>query len=89
MDDKTLNTLEYFKILERLASYCAFEASAEKARLLRPTRDLFERVGCWLKQAKRSICCLRILILPLVGRAMCAQPWIWPTMAVSWRRKNC
>jgi DNA mismatch repair protein MutS2 len=42
MDDKTLRTLEYFKILDRLASYCAFEASADKARQLRPTHDLFE-----------------------------------------------
>ncbi len=36
MDEKTLNTLEYFKILERLAGYCAFAASADKARALRP-----------------------------------------------------
>ncbi len=39
MDPKTLNTLEYPKILERLASYCAFAASAEKARSLTPTDD--------------------------------------------------
>jgi len=42
MDEKTLSTLEYLKILERLAGYCAFSASAEKARLMRPTNDLFE-----------------------------------------------
>jgi DNA mismatch repair protein MutS2 len=42
MDDKTLRILEYYKILERLASYCAFSASAEKARALRPTPDAFE-----------------------------------------------
>ncbi|MBN2044015.1 MAG: endonuclease MutS2 [Anaerolineales bacterium] len=40
MDEKTLQTLEYPKILERLAGYCAFNASAEKARALRPTADL-------------------------------------------------
>ncbi len=40
MDEKTLQILEYPKILERLASYAAFPASAEKARLLRPTGDL-------------------------------------------------
>jgi DNA mismatch repair protein MutS2 len=40
MDEKTLQTLEYPKILERLAGYCAFNASAEKARALRPTTDL-------------------------------------------------
>ena len=42
MDEKTLKTLEYSKILDRLAEYCAFEASAEKARALRPTSDLIE-----------------------------------------------
>lgn len=42
MDEKTLYLLEYPKILERLASYCAFSASADKARALRPTNDIFE-----------------------------------------------
>lgn len=42
MDEKTLHTLEYFKVLERLAVFCAFSASAELARALRPTSDLDE-----------------------------------------------
>lgn len=42
MDAKTLTTLEYFKILERLASYTAFAVSADKARALRPTADIYE-----------------------------------------------
>ncbi|MBE9524430.1 MAG: hypothetical protein IMY76_04980, partial [Chloroflexi bacterium] len=42
MDEKTLTTLEYPKVLERLASYCAFSASAEMARSLRPTTVLHE-----------------------------------------------
>jgi DNA mismatch repair protein MutS2 len=42
MDDKTLTILEFPKILERLAGYCSFSASAEKARLLRPTADPYE-----------------------------------------------
>jgi DNA mismatch repair protein MutS2 len=42
MDPKSLHTLEYFKILERLAGYCAFAASADKARALRPTTNLDE-----------------------------------------------
>lgn len=42
MDEKTLTTLEYFKILDRLAGYCAFEASANKARALRPVVDILE-----------------------------------------------
>jgi DNA mismatch repair protein MutS2 len=42
MDDKTFKTLEYPKILERLAGYCAFNASVEKARAMLPTSDLYE-----------------------------------------------
>jgi DNA mismatch repair protein MutS2 len=42
MDEKTLVTLEYGKILERLAEYCAFPASAELARSIRPSNDIFE-----------------------------------------------
>jgi DNA mismatch repair protein MutS2 len=42
MDTKTLETLEYPKVLERLAGYCSFNASAEKARSLEPTTDLAE-----------------------------------------------
>jgi DNA mismatch repair protein MutS2 len=42
MDDKTLTTLEYFKILEKLAEFTAFSGSAEKARNLRPTTDIEE-----------------------------------------------
>jgi DNA mismatch repair protein MutS2 len=42
IDQKTLHTLEYEKILERLAGYTAFGASAEKARRLRPVSDLDE-----------------------------------------------
>lgn len=42
MDAKTLLTLEYPKILEQLAAYTAFALSAEKARALMPTTDLWE-----------------------------------------------
>ncbi len=42
MDTKTLQTLEYPKILDRLAGYCAFSASADLARSLSPTTDLDE-----------------------------------------------
>ena len=37
MDHKTLQVLEYPKILERLAAYCDFSASAALARALEPT----------------------------------------------------
>jgi DNA mismatch repair protein MutS2 len=41
MDEKTLNTLEYPRLLERLATHASFSASAELIRALRPT-DNFE-----------------------------------------------
>jgi len=37
MDNKTLNVLEYPKILERLSSFCDFSASKELALALHPT----------------------------------------------------
>ena len=41
MDSKTLNVLEYPKILEKLTGYCDFSASMELARSLEPT-DSFD-----------------------------------------------
>ncbi|HNB55013.1 MAG TPA: hypothetical protein PK530_23890, partial [Anaerolineales bacterium] len=40
MDDKTLSTLEYPKVLARLAERCAFSGSENLARGLHPTSDL-------------------------------------------------
>jgi DNA mismatch repair protein MutS2 len=42
MDEKTLVTLEYPKILERLAEYASFGVSAEMARALRPSSEMDE-----------------------------------------------
>jgi len=42
MDTKTLHTLEYHKVLERLSGYCAFAASIEKALKLQPTHNIDE-----------------------------------------------
>jgi DNA mismatch repair protein MutS2 len=42
MDEKTIQTLEFDKILERLAGYADFSASAELARALRPVNDFDE-----------------------------------------------
>jgi len=39
MDEKTVLTLEYGKVLERLVSYASFSASAELGRALRPTQQ--------------------------------------------------
>ena len=41
MDSKTLNVLEYPKILAKLAGFCDFSASMELARSLEPT-DSFD-----------------------------------------------
>ena len=40
MDAKSVATLEFNKILERLTGYAAFSASAALLRALRPTNDL-------------------------------------------------
>lgn len=42
MDEKTLKTLEYDKVLERLAGYADFPVSREKLLALRPTNDVVE-----------------------------------------------
>ncbi|MGD0879769.1 MAG: endonuclease MutS2, partial [Anaerolineales bacterium] len=42
MDSKTLNVLEYPKILARLADLCDFSGSADLARQLVPTADFAE-----------------------------------------------
>jgi DNA mismatch repair protein MutS2 len=42
MDTKTLNVLEYPKILERLSNFCDFSASKDLARALQPTTNLEE-----------------------------------------------
>src|SRR5574341_466262 len=42
MDSKTLHVLEYDKILERLARFCDFSASAALARALGPTNNFDE-----------------------------------------------
>ena len=44
MDEKTLVTLEFPKVLERLANYAAFSASGELARALRPAETLEDRL---------------------------------------------
>jgi len=53
MDAKTLRTLEYDRILERLAVYSAFAVSAEKARALQPSTDL-ETARRWLMQVDEA-----------------------------------
>jgi DNA mismatch repair protein MutS2 len=40
MNDKNLRTLEFYKVLDRLAGYAAFSLSSEMARSLRPSTDI-------------------------------------------------
>ena len=54
MDAKTLQILEYPKILDRLAGYCAFAASAEKARGLEPT-TILEEAHRWLAETSEAL----------------------------------
>ena len=54
MDEKSLTTLEFPKILERLAGYCAFAVSAEKARALRPTIDI-EEAQTWQAETGEAV----------------------------------
>jgi len=51
MDDKTLHTLEYDKILERVAVHAAFAASRDKILALRPSRNIDEVLN---RQAETS-----------------------------------
>ncbi len=54
MNAKTLQILEYPKILDRLAGYCAFAASAEKARSLQPT-VILEEARRWLSETSEAL----------------------------------
>jgi DNA mismatch repair protein MutS2 len=51
MDEKTLKTLEFHKVIEKLAGFAAFSASAELAHALRPATTLAEALE---RQAKTT-----------------------------------
>ena len=53
MNPRTLRVLEYPKILERLASYCAFSGGAALASSLLPSDDLVT-VREWLAQTSEA-----------------------------------
>jgi DNA mismatch repair protein MutS2 len=53
MDSKTLNVLEYPKILDRLAGFCDFSASMELARSLEPTSS-FELASALLAETSEA-----------------------------------
>lgn len=54
MDEKSLYTLEFNKILARLAAYCAFAVSAEKARAVRPSIDI-EEAERWQSETREAL----------------------------------
>lgn len=54
MDEKSLYTLEFNKILERLAAYCGFSVSAEKARAVRPSIDI-EEAERWQAETREAV----------------------------------
>jgi len=53
MDSKTLNVLEYPKILEQLARFCDFSASMELARALEPTSS-FELASAQIAETSEA-----------------------------------
>jgi DNA mismatch repair protein MutS2 len=53
MDSKSLHTLELPKILDRLATYCAFSGGVGLARQLAPTTDLAE-ARRWLQETSEA-----------------------------------
>jgi DNA mismatch repair protein MutS2 len=53
MDDKTLNTLEYHKVLQKLAAFTAFAVSNEKALEMRPTADI-TTARKWLAETREA-----------------------------------
>ena len=54
MDEKSLNTLEFHKVLDILAGYTSFSAGEALARGLRPTTDLIEARG-WQAETAEAI----------------------------------
>ena len=54
MDTKTLTTLEYPKILERLAEYTAFPASRQLALTLSPTAEI-NKARRWLSETSEAV----------------------------------
>ena len=49
LGEKSLKTLEYYEILEKLAAQAASEAAKEKCRALRPLDDR-EQAELWMRQ---------------------------------------
>ena len=68
MDEKSLQILEFFKILEQLSEYTSFAVSAEKALHLRPTADL-ETARMWQEETAEAAHLLAIQVDLTIGGA--------------------
>ena len=73
MDPKSLVTLELPKILERLASYAAFSASADLARRLTPTTELTE-ARRWQQETSEARKLLAVKTDTTIGGARDVRP---------------
>ena len=84
MDEKTLVTLEFQKILERLASYANFSASADLARDLRPVSEFDEVV----KRQARTTEARRLLALTRQGQSRAVSEGIPMELWVDSQRRT-
>ena len=81
MDEKTLHTLEFPKILQRLASYTSFEPSAEKALALRPTNDIAEARRRLAETNEAIRLQASHSVLRLMDCMIYARQWTWQSTA--------
>ena len=82
MDSKTLNVLEYPKILDRLAGFCDFSASMDLARALEPTSS-FELATAQLAETTEARKLLSVNSMGIGHRPT------WPRAAVYSIRMPC
>jgi len=90
MDSKTIKTLEFPRVIEKLVEYAAFSASAELGRALKPASSLKETLA-------RQACTTeaRLLLSSAGGyqrwaARMTSDNWSgWPAAAVSSLKLNC
>ena len=77
MDQKTLRTLEFPKVLERLARLCAFAPSAEKARRLQPVDDFDLAAALQAETSEASRMLSHSAEASIGGRAIFAPRLTW------------
>jgi len=75
MNQKVLETLEYHKIIQRLAERCHFSASRERALALRPSTDL-EEVETWQAETAEAVRLLSYHPGATIGGARDVRPLV-------------